>query len=567
MTLSDPRLRTTQIVERIHVRGPRKRASEASRGRLALTTLVFGGLFLVLGARLLNLTISGGEPVLTAAVAPIIHGRAQILDRNGEILATDLRTASVYADARTITDPVTTAAAIAKVLPGLDQAVLAEKLSSRRAFVWIARGLSPKQHYAVHNLGLAGIGFRDEPQRIYPNGMEAAHVVGYVDLDNRGIAGMERALEDKLHAQKEPVRLSLDLRVQHIVEEELLGAMSRFSATAASGVVLDVETGEILALASLPSFDPNKPGQASQDALFNRATLGVYELGSIFKVITTAHALDSGLVQISDSFDTAVPIHEAGFTINDFHGVKRSLSVPEIFMRSSNIGTVRMMMQAGEGTHRQLFDKLGLLKRLDGELPERGMPLSPSRWERITAMTTSYGHGIAVSPLHYAVAAASLVNGGHRVHPTFLPVSVDTRAVGERVISETTSEYMRALMRLVVTHGTGNNANVIGYDVGGKTGTAEKPGASGGYQHQALLSSFVAIFPANQPRYLIFVLVDEPHATKETYGFATAGWTAAPSAGRIIERIGPILGVTPARGPDPANEQSIIQYVSLQGAE
>jgi cell division protein FtsI (penicillin-binding protein 3) len=560
-------LLSNEPIRHIQVRGARMRSADAGRSRLALTILLVAGLFSVLAARLIDLTLEGVAPKAAHKSEPVVHARAQLLDRNGAIIATDLATASVYADARVITDPYATASAIASVLPELDEEALVHKLASKRAFIWVARGLSPKQHSAVHNLGLAGIGFRNEPRRIYPNGVKAAHVIGYTDVDNRGLAGMEHTLDKELRGQKEPIRLSLDLRVQHIAEDELGQAMARFSAKAAAGVILDMENGEVLASASLPNFDPNTPGLGNAEACLNRVSLGVFELGSIFKVITTAYALDSGLVQLSDSFDTSVPIQEAGFTINDFHGVKRSLTVPEIFMRSSNIGTVRMMLQAGEGMHRQLFAKLGLLDRVGGELPERGMPLVAQRWERITSMTTSYGHGIAVTPLHYAVAAASLLNGGRRIEPTFLLAAHAMQPQGQQVISETTSEYLRALMRLTVTHGTGHGADVAGYHVGGKTGTAEKPGESGGYREHALISSFVAIFPADKPRYLVFALLDEPQGIVETHGYATGGWTAAPTVGRMIERIAPLLGMAPVRGSDPLAQTPVFQFVSFTEAD
>ena len=527
--------------------GAAKAALAGTRGRLLVVTLAFVLAFTVLVGRLIEVTMLRDDVVRGPAqvVDNTSAARVDVTDRNGEILATDLRGASLYADARVIWDPRETAQALAKVIPGLDVAAVARKLGTHQAFVWVKRDLSAREREQVYNLGIPGLYFRDEPRRVYPNGRIAAHALGYVSVDNHGLAGIERGLEETITDKARdghPVALALDLRVQHALQDELSTAMETFHAIGAAGVVMHVDSGEILGLVSLPDFDPNEAGQASADSLFNRVTLGVFEMGSTFKTFTTAMALDSGKVTLASRYDARKPIQAGRFTISDFHPENRWLTVPEIFMHSSNIGSAEMALDVGTPAQKAFLAKLGLMQPLVTEIKEVGSPKVPRQWHDLETMTVAYGHGIEVSPLHMAMAGAAIVNGGKLVHPTLVRRPADEVVPYTRVVSEETSHQMRDLLRLVVTNGTGMKADVPGYPVAGKTGTAEKV-VAGVYAHTKLLSSFMGVFPAQHPEYLVLIILDEPQGTKQTSGFATAGWTAAPTAGNVIRRIAPLLNV------------------------
>ncbi|MFM9865175.1 MAG: peptidoglycan D,D-transpeptidase FtsI family protein [Micropepsaceae bacterium] len=543
-----------KLEDRITLEGVAKAAMARTRQRLSYATVAFAVVFAVLFGRLVDVTMfREGAALKTARVSSnASYFRADIVDRTGEILATDLQAASLYADARVVWDPAETAEALRGVVPGLDVAALTKRLSSRQAFVWIKRNLPPRQQEAVRQLGIPGLHFRAEPRRVYPNGRTAAHALGYVTVDNHGLAGVERGVEDLILEKRNKggvVELSLDLRVQHALADELASAIATFRAKAAAGIVMDVDTGEILALSSLPDFDPNEPGQATKDGLFNRVTLGVYEMGSTFKTFSTAMALDTQKVTMTSSFDATDPIAHGQFTISDFHPEKRPLTVPEIFVHSSNIGTAKMALAVGTPVQRAYLAKMGLLTPIASEIKEVGTPIVPKQWGELETMTVAYGHGIAVTPLHVAAVSAALVNGGRLMKPTLLKRNPSEVVPFTRVVSEHTSSQMRELLRMVVTQGTASLADVPGYPVAGKTGTAEK--ASGrGYARTALLNSFMGVFPAKNPRYLVLVLLDEPQPTEATKGFATAGWTAAPTAGKVIARIAPMLNV-PVTPADP----------------
>ncbi len=535
--------------------GAAKAALARTRGRLMVLSFAFIVAFGVLIARLTEVAILRDDvsrtPVAQAESESL--SRVDVTDRNGEILATDLRGTSLYADARVIWDPIEAAQSLAKVVSGIDVNAVARKLGTRQAFVWIKRGLSARERDQVHDLGIPGLYFRDEPRRVYPNGRTAAHVLGYVSVDNRGLAGVEHGLDDVISDKARdgrPVALALDLRVQHALQDELGRAMLTFHAIGAAGIVMHVDSGEVLALCSLPDFDPNDFAQASDDSLFNRATLGVFEMGSTFKTFTTAMALDSGKVTLASRYDARKPLQVGRFTISDFHPENRWLTVPEIFMHSSNIGSAEMALDVGTDAQKAFLAKLGLMQPLITEIREAGIPLMPRQWRDLETMTVGYGHGIAVSPLQVAMAGSAVVNGGKLVRPTLLRRSGGEDVPFTRVISEETSRQMRDLLRLVVTSGTGTRADVAGYPVAGKTGTAEKA-RGGGYAHTKLLSSFLGVFPAQHPEYLVLIILDEPQGTKQTFGYATAGWTAAPTAGNVIRRIAPMLNV-PVTPNEPA---------------
>lgn len=537
--------------------GAISQALETGRTRLLVAGAVFALAFLVVSGRLVDLTLftEGNEPSVSAAQATheLATGRADIVDRNGVVLATTLPTASLYANPQQIMDAAGAAQQLAKVLPAISKAELLAKLTTNRQFIWLKRNLTPRQQYNINRLGIPGFYFQREQRRYYPHGRLAAHSIGFTDVDNAGLAGIEQSFDDVLRSSTRPLALSLDVRVQHILTEELSAAMSEFRAIGAAGVVLDATTGEIVAMSSLPNFDPNEPAVASSDARFNRATLGVYEMGSVFKVFTTAMALDEGVVTLQDGYDTSNPIRVASFTIRDFKPKKRWLSVPEIFMYSSNIGTVRMAMDAGTAAQKSFLDRLGLLRAASVELAESGQPMLPSPWREINTMTIAYGHGLAVTPLHVANAVAAVVNGGE-YRPTTLIKQTGNPPAGQRIMSEATSAKMRQLMRLVVRHGTGRKANAEGYLVGGKTGTADKL-VGGRYAKNSRIASFISAFPMDAPRYVVFAMIDEPKGNKSTHGYATGGWVAAPVIRRVVERMAPLLGMTPANLDETDQDQ------------
>ncbi len=533
----------------LHLRGQTAAALEVGRTRLLVAGMIFALAFTVVGARLVDLALwsanAGSRAAKNTVAQRLGFGRADIVDRRGVVLATSLPTASLYADPQLIRHPGQVAAALARVLPEMLPSDLQAKLTSDRSFVWIKRNLTPREHYEVNRLGVPGLNFRRESQRIYPLGRLAAHVVGFTDVDSGGLAGMERAFDGVLREGEGPLRLSLDVRVQHVLLEELANAMQKFSAIGGAGVVLDVRSGEILAMASLPDFEPNQPGTASDDERFNRASLGLYEMGSVFKIFTTAQALDSGTVTLDDGFDTSKPIRAARYTITDFKPKNRWLSVPEIFMYSSNIGTALMATQIGTPAQKAFLGKLGLTGPASIELGEVGTPLLPPVWNHISTLTISYGHGLSVSPLQVASAVGAIVNGGEFIPATLVAQGSGAQRRGHRVISEATSGIMCDLMRLVVRHGTGRKADAEGFLIGGKTGTSDKL-VNGRYVRNKRIASFVGAFPMNDPRYVVLVMVDEPKGIKETYNYATGGWVAAPAVGKVVERVAPILGVAPA---------------------
>lgn len=536
--------------------------------RAAMMLAVFALAFFILAARLVSLGFDSGaffETDRRNALSTALH-RPPVADRDGRILASDIVTGSLFANPRRIVDIDDTVEQLASVLPDLDQSRLREKLESGNQFQWIARKLTPRQQASVHELGLPGLDFLPEPHRVYPAGSEAAHVLGYVDVDNAGLAGIETWIDraprigrfnPEAAEDLAPVRLAMDLSVQHALRDELVDAVARYRAKAASGVVLDVHSGEILALASLPDYDPNRREEAQDKDAYNRMTSGVYEMGSVFKVFTVAAGLDYGVTSMEKSYDATEPIRVGGQSINDFHAKKRWLSVPEIFIYSSNIGSAKMALDTGVGRQKAFLRKLGLLDPVDTEIGRTAAPLVPSEWRRVNAMTISFGHGLSVTPLQMAAASAALVNGGYRVQPTFLRRSREEASVrAEPVIGKETSDLMRYLFRLNVKRGSGKRADAEGYRVGGKTGTAEKV-VNGRYSRKKLMTSFVSAFPMDAPEYLLLVILDEPQGTEETSGYATAGMNAAPVTARVISRIGPILEVAPQLENERAFDEAV----------
>ena len=549
---------------------------DTCRTRLVAAAALFAVVFLVVALRLVDVALLTGVSAEShagrprPAVAPP-PPRADILDRNGKLLATTLDSPSLYADPRQIIDPREATRAIASVLPQLDPAETYAKLTSGKSFVWLKRRLTPRQQFEVNRLGIPGLQFEHEERRVYPFGDLAAHVIGFCGIDNSGLAGIERALDTKAKGSGGPIQLSLDARVQFILHEELARTIADFGAKGGAGIIMDVHTGEIVAMVSLPDFDPNHPGRSNpnlspadaKERIFNKVTLGDYEMGSVFKLFTASMALDSGVATMTKQYDAGHNIHIGRFTIEDYHGKHRALSVPEIIMYSSNIGAARMALDAGGQRQRDYLGRFGLLKPAAIELDEVAKPHYPHPWRDINVMTIAYGHGISVSPLNVVTAVSAIVNGG-ALHPaTLLRLPPGGAPPGQQVISPKTSEEMRKLMRLVVEYGTAKLAAAPGYVVGGKTGTAEK-NKHGHYEEKKLVSSFVAAFPMNAPRYAMLSLVDEPHGTKASHGYATAGWTVVPMTSRVIQRIAPLLGVAPVDEASPAVVQALAVH-SLQG--
>jgi cell division protein FtsI (penicillin-binding protein 3) len=556
--------------------GPAKQALEACRTRLLVAGALFGLVFAVVALRLAEIVAVGGGTaesqigrfrILTAPVP----NHADIVDRNGNVLAATLDSPSLYANPKQIVDAAEATNKLVRVFPTLGAAEVYAKLTSGKSFVWIRRHLTPAEQYSVNQLGIPGLEFEHEERRVYPDAALTSHVVGYTGIDNAGFAGVERALDSVLKERREPLQLSLDLRLQYILHEELQRVIDDFTAKGGAGLIMDVNTGEILAMASLPDFDPNRPGIPDSDhptipladKMFNRITLGVYELGSIFKIFTVAMALDGGTSTLTSTYDATHPIRIGRFTISDYHGKHRVLSVPEILMYSSNIGAAKIAVAAGGQRQRDFLTRLGLLKPAKIEISEVGAPHYPAKWREVNVMTIAFGHGISVTPLSFATAAAALVNGGVLRQATVVKLPSGSAPPGQQVISAKTSEQMRSLMRLVVEHGTGTMAAAPGYVVGGKTGTADKVSGRH-YAERKLLSSFVGVFPINDPKYLVLTMVDEPHPNKQSHGYATAGWTVAPATSRIIQRIAPLLGVQPVDEAAPEVQRALM-VESLQG--
>jgi cell division protein FtsI (penicillin-binding protein 3) len=540
-----------------------------TRARLGLAVAVFALIYVTIAVRLvLFATVPESHPGRRIGTQDAVAtARPDILDRDGEVLATDIKAPSLFAEpprVRSI-DIDEAVELLTAVMPDLDSKELRTRLSSKSQFVWLRREITPEQQNEVKRLGIPGLGFLTENKRVYPNGAEVSHVLGYVDVDNKGSAGIEEWLDAnglaELHRagfasnrQQTPVQLSIDLRVQHAVRDELTAAREKFKADGAAGLVLDVRSGEVVALVSVPDYDPSNLGvDALEYSRINRLTRGVYEMGSTFKALTIAMALDSGKVGLTSSFDARAPLHIDRFAIHDFHPQNRVLTVPEIFTYSSNIGAARMALAVGVEQHRAFLKKLGQLDRLRTELPEGHKPIAPENWGELNSATIAFGHGLSVEPLQAAMGIAALVNGGLLIPPTFLKrTPQQAQALATRVIRPETSAMMRYLMRLNAEKGSARQANVEGYYVGGKTGTAEKV-INGHYVRTRLLTDFIGVLPADAPRYLILVLLDEPHGLPENSGSAISAWNAVPTTAKVILRIAPLLGIEPRFELPPAD--------------
>ena len=542
------------------VRPPARATGQAKLARARIMMLA-GGLVICYAAIFARLTYFDMEPRTDTSAIPPDHvsaARPDIVDRNGELLATDIRTVSMFAEPNRVVDPDEAVEKIASIFPDIDRKSLYKKLADRRShFAWLRRQLTPKEQSEILALGIPAIGFRPEVKRFYPGGRTAAHILGYVDIDNHGVAGMEKYLDMQglsdlastgltSRDQLEPVRLSIDLRVQNIVHDVVSDAIGRYQSQAAGAVILDIHTGEVLAMASAPDFDPNDP-QTDVKGWLNRMSNGTDEMGSVFKTFSIAMAIDTGTVKLTDTFDASSPLHYGGFTIHDDRDVpRRVLSIPEIFRYSSNIGTAKMMDKVGMTIQKSYLTRFGLLSKMQTELPEVKAPSQPRVWKKLNSITIAFGHGVATTPMQTAVAGAALIDGGKLIEPTFLPRTQEEAEKTETmIVKKSTSDTIRYLFRLNGEQGTGRAADVPGYHVGGKTGTANKV-IHGVYSHKLSFNSFLAAFPMENPKYVVLAFIDQP--LTGVHNLNLAAETAAPMVHDIISRAAPILGVEPDFG-------------------
>lgn len=548
----------------------RDRTRRQSEGRLLVLGLFFLLAFGTVGYRMGALATSEPtEPRQASFGQHITSARADITDRKGRILATNLVTQALYAHPQDMVDVPYAVAELARIFPDIDAESLEKRLGGDRKFVWIRKTLSPEQIQAVHDIGDPGLLFASRDMRLYPNGTLAAHVLGGASFGDEGVsaaevigvAGVEKYFDDRLRDPSQldqPLQLSIDLSVQAAVREVLAGGMKLMGAKGASAIIMDVYTGEILSLASLPDFDPNNrpqplvKGDPGDSPLFNRAVLGVYEQGSVFKVVNMANALQLGLLTPNTLIDTKTPLVWGRHRINDFHNYGAQNTATQVIVKSSNVGSANIARMIGAERQREFLDQLGFLQPTSVELTEAatGRPLLPQRWAEIQTMTISYGHGLSTSPMHLAQAYSTLVNGGTRVKPTLL--KQEGRFLGERVISAEVSAQVRAMLRAVVTEGTASFAEVPGYEIGGKTGTADKPKPTGGYYRDKVLATFAGTFPASDPKYVFVVTLDEAEQHIAGQNRRTAGWTTVPVAAELIKRVAPLLNMRPMIEPRAA---------------
>jgi len=527
----------------------------STRRRLLFTMGCFLAAFFVITLRLVAYGNMEPETRTTTPARPNMAARPDIIDRNGVLLATDIKTYSLFAEPRRILDADEVIELLVTVLPDLDWKTTYQKLRRKNGFAWLARGLTPAQQARIMALGIPGIGFRTETRRFYPSGSLVSHVLGLVNIDNQGIAGLEKYIdaaglsdlrEAGLNAPQalEPVRLALDVRVQAMVHEELQAGMERYQAIASGAVVMNIKTGEVVAMVSLPDFDPNKPTQAHDKDRLNRMSAGTFEMGSTIKSFTTAMALDSGLFTLDTMLDASKPLYFGGKSIKDYRGKHRPLSLREVFIYSSNIGSALEAERVGIEGHREFLARLGLLERMQTQLPEVAQPVEPRVWKKVHSATIAFGHGMMTTPLQTASGVAALMNGGKLMSPSFL-VRSEAQALSQatQVIKPQTSHHMRYLYRLNAEIGSGRRAAVKGYRVGGKTGTAEKV-VNGRYSSEKRFNAFIAAFPMDDPTYVVLTIIDEPKP-EQGVGAATAGLNAAPITANIIRRSATFLGIEP----------------------
>ncbi len=535
------------------------------KNRVAFAMLGFILVYAIIGIRLFEVCVAPNlhaaeqeEENHLRAYAQNPIKRADITDRNGTIIATSLPTVNLYANPKKILNPERAAQRLVKILPELNYNDVLRKLSSKSSFVYLKRNLTPSQQYKINYLGIPGLEFENGEKRIYPHKNLFAHLLGSTNIDNKGIGGIEKAENERLTQSDIPLALTIDSGVQDTIREHLAAAVKHFDAAGAAAILMDVNTSEVIALVSLPDYDPNRSVNPNSRSYFNMATKGVYEPGSVLKVFNAAMSLESGKVKVADKFDATEPLKLKYNVIKDYRGENRWLSVPEIMVHSSNIGSARMALKVGGAEQRQFMQKMGFFDELDFEITEKSKPIVPKRWSESTIATVAYGYGLALTPMHVITAFSAVVNGGIYHEPTLLKNS-DKKDNGYRVLSYNTSKQMRDLLRLVVTDGSGKRANVLGYEVAGKTGTANKLSANGKYNSKVVRTTFVSTFPVSNPQYALLVMMDEPKGSKETWGFTTSGWNSVPTAAKIISAIAPQLNVKANYDLDEARQARIIE--------
>ncbi|MDQ3078307.1 MAG: penicillin-binding protein 2 [Pseudomonadota bacterium] len=551
--------------ERLRLVGQRRQILAIMHQRLMIGMLIYGGIVALIVVRLVYLAAFGDHAGRKGGAIDLAPERGDIVDRDGQPLAVTIDAWTIgLQPSKVIGNKLDLAQKLSVLMPEKDAATYLAMLRSAQRFYYLRRRAAPALVDAINALGEPGLALSREPDRLYPQTALAAHVLGYTDVDGNGTAGVERFYNDRLRDEAQrgkPLTLSISAPIQQALDHELAAAMTEFSAIGAAGIIMDIHSGELLAMTSLPQLNPNAAGKGSMEARFNRATLGVYELGSTFKPFTVAMAMDAGVIQsFGQMYNCPGALHVAGRTINDTHPFGRACSVAEIMQESSNIGTAQIADQLGPTRQKAFLKKMGFLDKIEVELGERGRTLSPgANWNQIETMTVGYGHGIAVTPLHLASGYAALFNGGIHRPATLLKVGANHPvAKGRRVFTEDTSYKMRALLRLVVTEGTGRKADAPGYRVGGKTGSAEK------YHNRSLMvTSFAGVFPMDDPKYVMVVMLDEPKGTAATYGFRTAGWNVAPVVSKTISRIAPMLGVRPDKKREP-NMAEVLPFVKTK---
>jgi len=549
----------------------RDSARQRAEGRLLVLGVFFFCAFAVIGGRMgVMATTEPTEPRSAAPGSVISATRADIVDRNGNILATNLDTHALYAQPHHMIDPEGAVQKLLGIFPDLNKERLIRDFTGKRKFLWIKKKISPEQMQAVHDIGEPGLLFAPRDMRLYPNGTLAAHIMGGASFGREGVhgaevigvAGAEKYFDDDLRDPangNKPLELSLDMTIQAVSERILLGGMKLMNAKGASSVLMDVHTGEVVAAVSLPTFDPNdrpRPaitGDPSDSPLFNRSVQGVYELGSVFKIFAAAQAMDLGLVNADTVIDTSGPMKVGGFRIGEFNNKNYGKqTVTGIITHSSNRGSGRLALQIGGERQQAFLKSLGFFEPTPLEIVEAsgGKPLLPKRWEELSSVTISYGHGLSSSPMHLAAGYAAIANGGFKVTPTLLKQT--TPKIGERVMSERAAADSRMMLRKVVSEGTASFGDVPGYQVAGKTGTADKPGPRGGYLEDKVINTFASLFPADNPKYVLILTLDEPVETSGDKPRRTAGWTAVPVAAEMIRRIAPLLGLRPTveQAPD-----------------
>jgi cell division protein FtsI (penicillin-binding protein 3) len=517
-------------------------ATTVFQRRIIIGAVLCTAAFALVGIRLVHVTLL--KSLDSGHAAAVVATRADLTDRNGELLARDLPVKDLYARPHVFWDKAQAARDLASATGADAQRLLSGFNNAKHPYVLVARQITPDTEAKVMHLGLPGLEFEPGGKRYYPDGRNAAQVVGVTDPDNNGVSGLELGLQNKIRAAAGgKVVTSIDMRVQYILAHEVEAARQTFTARAAGGVVMDVNSGEVLGMVSLPNFDPNQRRLSEGDSIRNVMAQDVYELGSVFKIFSFALGFEDRTVRLDETFAIGQGYRIGKYTIHEAEHMPATLLGRDVLAQSSNIGTSQIALRSGPTRQRAFLTTMGLLGPVQTELPESRTPLYPAtNWGQIETATVGFGQGISVSPLSFVAAAAAVVNGGRRIIPTFIKQSA-TDLRGEQVIKPETSAQMRELLRYVVTDGTGRKADIPGYDVGGKTGSAQVPGPHGRYIPHALRTSFFAVFPAHAPRYVLFVILDQPHGTKETGGFALAGYTAAPMAGRVIQRIAPLLGV------------------------